>query len=266
MNKQFVMLSGLPRSGSTVLGSMLNQHPLIHSSTTSPVIDMIEVLNNTWPAISGALTNTSEHQYTNMIRGVCEGAYEHIQKPVIIDKNRLWPRHGKLMTAVLEHKPKIICTVRSIPEILSSYITLINKNPNKITFIDQDLIDNKLVVNNKNRCKILWEKYINGPYNGVRIGVNSPNVDLLVVTYADIVEDSQNTMNKICNFISVDSVDIDLQNMQQMNENDMYHGGITGLHDVRPTMKRVSLPPEMIIGNELTAMYTNMKLDFWNKR
>lgn len=266
MNKQFVMLSGLPRSGSTVLGSMLNQHPMIHASTTSPVIDMIEILNNNWPVISGALTNTTEQQYPNMIRGVCQGAYEHIQQPIIIDKNRLWPRHGKLMTAVLGHKPKIICTVRSIPEILASYITLINKNSNKVTFIDQDLIDNKLIVNNKNRCKILWEKYINGPYNSVRIGFNSPDVDLLVITYADIVEDSQNTMNKICNFINIDSVDIDLQNMQKMDENDTYHGGIPGLHDVRPEMKRISLPPEKIIGNELTLMYTNMKLDFWNKR
>ena len=53
--KQFVMLSGLPRSGSSVLCSMLNQHPDIYASTTSPVIDLIEILNQNWQAISAAL-------------------------------------------------------------------------------------------------------------------------------------------------------------------------------------------------------------------
>jgi len=53
--------------------------------------------------------------------------------------------------------------------------------------------------------------------------------------------------------------------MQPMPENDDYHGGMNGLHDVRSVMKRVSSPPEEVIGKELTKLYTDMKLDFWNK-
>ena len=263
--KQFVMLSGLPRSGSSVLCSMLNQHPDIYASTTSPVIDLIEILNQNWQAISAALVTPDKNQYPNMIKGICYGAYEHIDKPVIIDKNRLWPRHGKLMPETLGHKPKIICTVRNIPEILASYILLINKNSNKITFVDQELIDSNLPVNNKNRCKLLWEKYINGPYNSVRIGFNSPNINLCIVDYDSIVNYSQETMDKICNFLEINRFLVDLDNLQPMKENDDYHGGMNGLHDVRSIMKRTSPSPELVIGHELTQLYTNMKLDFWNK-
>lgn len=263
--KQFIILSGLPRSGSSVLCSMINQHPDIHASTTSPVIDLIEILNQNWPNISAALIKPDIKQYPNMVKGICYGAYEHIDKSIIIDKNRLWPRHGKLMTEVLGSKPKVICTVRSIPEILASYIILINKNSDKITFVDQDLIDNNLPINNKNRCKLLWEKYINGPYNSARIGFNSPDVDLLIVEYDDIVNNSQETMNKICDFINADTINIELDNLQPMKENDDYHGGMKGLHEVRSIMKRTSPSPELIIGHELTNLYTNMKLDFWNK-
>lgn len=263
--KQFVMLSGLPRSGSSVLTSMLNQHPEIYASTTSPVIDLIEVMNNNWHNISAAITNPDPQQYPNMIKGVCYGAYEHIDRNVIIDKNRLWPRHGKLMHSVLGYKPKIICTVRDIPEILASYILLINKNSDKITFVDKDLLDSGLQINNKNRCKILWGKYINGPYISVRAGFNTPVIDLCVVDYDNIVNNSQDTMNKICNFLNIDNFIVDLSNLQQMKENDDYHGGMSGLHDVRPIMKRTSPPPAEVIGHELTKLYTNMKLDFWNK-
>ena len=169
------------------------------------------------------------------------------------------------MTETLGHKPKIICTVRNIPEILASYILLINKNSNKITFVDQELIDSNLPVNNKNRCKLLWEKYINGPYNSVRIGFNSPNINLCIVDYDSIVNYSQETMDKICNFLEINRFLVDLDNLQPMKENDDYHGGMNGLHDVRSIMKRTSPSPELVIGHELTQLYTNMKLDFWNK-
>lgn len=265
MNKEFIMLSGLPRSGSSVLTSLLNQHPNFHASTTSPVIDMIEILNNNWPTISNALINQPETQYPSMIAGLIDGVYDHIPKPVVIDKNRLWPRYGKLMAKVLNAKPKIICTVRSIPEIMASYILLINKNSDKITFIDQDLIDLKQPINNKNRCNLLLSKYINGPYNSARIGFNTPDIDLCIVNYDEIVNNSQATMDKICQFIGHESIEVNLSNLQPMDENDIYHGGIYGLHDVRPVMQRTSPPAEQVIGRELVKLYTDMKLDFWNK-
>ena len=39
--KTFHFLSGLPRSGSTLITSLLNQNPQIHASTNSPVLDTI---------------------------------------------------------------------------------------------------------------------------------------------------------------------------------------------------------------------------------
>ena len=64
MNKNFVMLSGLPRSGSQVLSSMLNQHPEIYASTTSPVADLIGLIGEQWPSISQALVDPDPKQYS----------------------------------------------------------------------------------------------------------------------------------------------------------------------------------------------------------
>jgi sulfotransferase len=261
--RTFIMLSGIPRSGSQVLASLLNQHPMIHSSTTSPVVDMVDIINKQWPQISAALTDPPAEQYPNMLAGMINGAYDHIYKPVIVDKNRIWPRYGQLMTQVLRSRPKIICTVRSIPEVLASYIILIGKNGHKTTYIDQDLIDLKLPINTKNRCRILWEKYIYQPYTSLRIGYNAKDADLCFVTYDEIVSTPAATMDKLTSFIGIPTCDIASDSMQPMPENDAYHGGLEGLHDVRAVLKRASPPPEKVIGHELVKQYTDMRLEFW---
>lgn len=267
MNKQFVFLSGLPRSGSQVLSSLMNQHPLIHSTPTSPVADMVGMIVENWFNISGAMANRDSTQYGNMIEGLIQGAYKHIQDPIVVDKNRLWPRYIKDLNQAFGKKPKIICTVRDIADIVSSYILLIRKNAGSVSFIDQDLINSRMIVNDKNRCRLLVEKYIMHPYNSLRVGTSmKADVDLLFLEYREIVGDSQATMNRICNFIGLDDMVVDLNNLQPMEENDKYHGGLNGLHEVRPVMSKTSASPEQVIGRELTEYCRSLNLEFWKKK
>lgn len=265
MNKQFFMLSGLPRSGSQVLCSMLNQHPAVFASTTSPLADLISLVGDQWPIISQAIVNPNPSQYGNILEGIVQGTYKHLEESVIIDKNRLWPRFVPFMKDALGARPKIICTVRSIPDIMASYVLLIKKNEPKITFIDQDLLDNNQVVNNKTRCKLLLEKYIGHPYTSLRMGYNNPDADLLFVEYTDIVGNGQATVDRICDFLGLERYTLSTDNLQPMDENDNYHGGMDGLHHVRPVLAKASPPPEEVIGRELVKLYTDMRLEFWRK-
>lgn len=265
MSKDFFMLSGLPRSGSQVLCSMLNQHPKIFASTTSPLADLIGLVGENWPIISQAVVDPNPNQYGNILSSIIQGTYKHLKKPAIIDKNRLWPRFVPLMKEALGKRPKIVCTVRSIPDIMASYILLIEKNKDKITFIDQDLIDNGQIINNKTRCKLLMEKYIGHPYTSLRMGYGNPDADLLFVEYTDVVNNGQETVNRITDFLGLERYNLDTKNLQPMDENDQYHGGMDGLHHVRPTLSKASPPPEEVIGRELVKLYTNMRLDFWRK-
>lgn len=263
MNKIYVMLSGMPRSGSQVLSSILNQHPMIHSTTTSPIADLIGIISEQWPLISQSISDPYPDQLRNMLAGLLDGAYGHIDKPIIIDKNRLWPRYSELMKTIIGVRPKIICTVRDIPSILASYILLIEKNNHKITYIDRDLMGMNLPINNKNRCRVLWEKYISHPYTSLRVGVNSDYADLLFVEYDDIVNYPQVTIGKIFDFIGVDRYSIDTNNLKRMDENDDFHGGLDGLHEVRSILAKQSPNPEKVIGYEISNLYKNMKLEFW---
>ena len=260
---QLVMLSGIPRSGSQVLSSLLNQHPQIYSSTTSPLVDALLVLEEAWPGMRAHQIDAPPDQFDNMLRGVVQGAYSHIPKPIVVDKNRLWARHTQLAARILKSRPKIICTVRDIPEVLASFVLLIERNSHKVTYVDQDLKDMGLPINTKNRCRVLWERYIYHPYTSLRIGYNSAQADMLVLDYHHIVDHSQTTMDKVCEFLGIESVSVNTHSLQPMPENDQAHGGLEGLHEVRAQMKRTSPPAHEVIGRELVHLYTSMKLDFW---
>lgn len=263
--KDIVLLSGLPRSGSTVLTSMLNQHPLLYASTTSPVADLVTLFMDNWSNISRALINPDPAQSGNILSGILQGAYQHVDKTIAIDKNRLWPRFAPYMEKVTGRKPKIIATVRSIPDILASYIILIEKNKPRETFVDRDLRELNLAINNKNRCKILWERYVISPYTSLKVGYTSNSADMLILEYDDIVNRGQETLHKICDFLNIEHHTVDSMNLQAMPENDAFHGGLIGLHDIRPVLKKASPEPAQVIGHELTKYYNDMHLDFWRK-
>jgi hypothetical protein len=72
-------------------------------------------------------------------------------------------------------------------------------------------------------------------------------------------------VGKICDFIGISSFSVELAQLQSMNENDDFHGGLDGLHTVRTHMQRTSPSPEQVIGHDLTRFYTDMNLDFWSK-
>ena len=46
MNKTFYFISGLPRSGSTVLRSLLNQNPRFYTGSASPVLSTMYAVEN----------------------------------------------------------------------------------------------------------------------------------------------------------------------------------------------------------------------------
>lgn len=262
--KDIVFLSGLPRTGSTVLCSILNQSSEIYATTTSPVADMASIIMEKWNQLTGAMVDRHPKQYSNIILHTISGAWEHVDKKIVVDKSRLWPRLVPHYHAATGIRPKIICTVRNIPEILASYVLLTEKNPSG-NFVDDLLVEAGLTPNTKNRCKIALEKFIQYPYNSLKIGYNSGVADMYFVDYNDIVVDPQGVVNSICGFIGCKPFTVDSSNISPMDENDEYHGGMEGLHSLRPVLARTSPPPTEVIGYELTRQYSSMQLEFWKK-
>jgi len=128
MDQKVHFLSGLPRSGSTLLCAILRQNPRFAAAVTSPVASL-------WGAITPKMSGGSEfHSFfdderrRNLYRSVFEGYYANVPgKDVIVDTNRTWTGRAPLISQVFPHA-KIICCVREVAWIIDSVESMLRRN------------------------------------------------------------------------------------------------------------------------------------------
>jgi len=113
-------ISGLPRSGSTLLGAILRQNPDISAGMSSPVFSLVNAL---MPRLSSANefgVLFSDAERAAVLRGLFDSYYGSRPQPVVFDTNRSWTQK---LPVLLELFPdtRFICLVRPIAEILQSF-------------------------------------------------------------------------------------------------------------------------------------------------
>ena len=159
MKHTYYFMAGMPRSGSTLLSSILNQNPRFYSGPSSPVLSTM--LNIEQHLLKDELYNAfpKENECNQLIGSVIDHFYDDIDKPVVIDKNRGWTCCIKYILGYIKCDAKIICPIRDIAEILTSFMMLIRRNgqivDNKLNFIDEQLVKQGQLLTDENRCEFL---------------------------------------------------------------------------------------------------------------
>ena len=257
--KRYYFLSGLPRSGSTLLASLLNQHPDIHASGTSALLDLLfgqaELVQR-----YRTLYEISNSQEIELYNGMFYSYYKHIDKNNIIDKHRVWPKFIDGLRK-MNIEPKIICTNRPIPEIITSYITLIDKYPESPNFIDTSIKKKKIKVSVESRAALIWTDYINISYTILKDAMKTHPENLIIINYDNIINNPIMVLDSICDFFEIEKYKSykfgDIKN-NQIEKDDGW--GIRDLHVIRPELKKVSKSPIDVIGEELTNHYNQFNL------
>ena len=224
MNKTLHFLSGIPRSGSTVLAAILNQNPMTHVSTTSGLVHALDGLANTWH--SAGLLNENDPERTKLaqtMRGAIDAFYEDTDKPVIIDKSRGWPI-GQIMGAmsqVLGRQPKIIATVRSVPDCAASFIRVA-----KPTDLDEFMATGQLM------------DHLKAAYISLQNGYEYAPENFLFVEYEDLLADPKAQLARIHEFLELPEFAYDFNNIDgsSVAEDDENLHGHAGMHDVKPVL------------------------------
>ena len=265
--KKYYFISGLHRSGSTLLSALLNQNPKFHSGSISPVLPII---NNTEKFISNNecyISSPKPLQVHKIISSLIDQYHDDNQEEVVFDKNRMWPDYINYIEGYIKQKAKIICPVRNIDEILVSFLKLIHNNENKEFFnpIDKEVIENDLPLNDYSRCKILlspeWNLIL--AINAMKNAVDNNLRDrLLFVEYKDIVLNPASTFNIIYNFLGEDYYEHNFKTIKSKNEvKDAEFYNLKGLHDVREELKITSDNPKDYLTKDIIDECE--QLQFW---
>ena len=259
--KTYFFLSGLPRSGTTLLGAILEQNPDIYVGATSPVLEFLLSFDNTFNFNKTYHAFPKEDFRIRTLSRIPDDWYSDVDSSIIIDKNRGWPRatpYAKLFTDNI----KIICTVRSVLEILSSWILLNRKSPD--SFIDKGLKKLKLALTDDNRCEYLMQEAsgdVEQALYSLKSGFTNHSNCLHLIEYDDLINDTENIINGIYSFLELPTYKHKYDNIGHINqENDMVHG-MPEMHNVKSTISRSENNPLDILSDNIIKKYSD--LEFW---
>jgi sulfotransferase len=246
-------MAGLPRSGSTLLSSILNQNPRIHSGPSSPVHGLMLNLDTHIRTDELFRAFPKPTEANKIIGSIIDNFYSDVDHPIVIDKNRAWVNRPHYITGYLHTTPKIICPVRNIDEILTSFITMCRRNPfngEKINFIDKMLIQANVELNDTERCRALVGPGIIGQsYDAIKQLLVDGKSDMLhFVEYNDLIRTPKEVMRKLYQFLGEKYYDHDFTNIVNVHpEQDMDVYGFADMHQVRPDISRLSPDPHDIL-------------------
>jgi len=222
---QLHFLSGIPRSGSTVLAAILNQNPETQVSTTSSLIHILNGLAETWS--NAHLLNKEDpkrEQLQHVMRAVIKARYEG-QKPVIIDKSRGWPipQIMDAMSLVNQEPIKIIATVRDITDCAASFVRVANPRN-----LDEFIYGGQLM------------DHLKHAYITLQTGYNYKPEVFHFVEYEDLLTDPKAELEKIHEFLGLAPFEYDFANIDgsTVAEDDEEMHGYAGMHKVAKKLGR----------------------------
>lgn len=264
-NKEIFFISGLPRSGSTLLCNILAQNPnFFVTKATSGCVEILFTTRNQWDRIvEHQAEGINREQLRNVLAGILN-SYYLTDKNIIFDKGRGWLSMIETLEFALNKKVKLICTVRNINEILASFEGLWRNTTGQSQWnIEQDNYEKSLTV--KGRCEIWAEagQPLGSAFNRLKDAINRGLRDRLhIVEFDDLTSNPADTLNKIYNFIGLDHYPHDFNNVVQVTkEDDDNVHRIKDLHTIRSIVKPVPLKAEKILGCDVADAYKNF--EFW---
>ena len=122
-------ISGLPRSGSTLLAGILRQNPQFHAAMSSPVAPMMNSALEQMGANSEFASFFDEAKRKRICRALFDAYYqEQSASSVVFDTNRIWTARLHQLVELFDDF-KMICCVRNPAWVMDSFEVIYRKNP-----------------------------------------------------------------------------------------------------------------------------------------
>jgi sulfotransferase len=269
MKKTYHFMAGLPRSGSTVLSALLNQHPDVYASPQTDLLGMIYEINKEIPNYQSYNAGLFHSGYKNVLSSLADNFYSDINKPIVIDKNRGWgtPYNLDNLSPYVSDSGKIILTLRPILDILASYSKAIRKTENFLNYTPY--LDKNLWVTDYRSKEDAQIEYLMQPNGEIDRAIYSVanllknhKERVLVIWFDDLLSNPQKTMNLIYDFLQTSRHKNNFNSIQEVEKHDDVNGyGIVGLHDVAQKLAKPKTNPEDCLSDYIINKYKNA-LDF----
>ena len=270
--KNIWFLSGLQRSGATLLASILNQNP---EMWVSPASSLFHLINSHLSVIENSFENIDyprNEAILNVVKSTGDLFYADKTAKNIGDKNLNWqtPR-GVSVALNISENPKIVCPVRSVVDILASFDTVISATKGNENNAIDDAVERETVpvgglADRRADYLMRHDKDIHNCLDAMRLALNPQLRHMFhFVEYDDLVSQTEKTIYGIYDFLEIEKYNHEYQNIVDSSSipQESKVTGIKNLHTVRPKIEKISKNAEDVLSPETIRRYSG--LEFWRE-
>jgi len=222
---KFVPLTGLPRSGSTLLMSILAQNSLFHVFPDSPLPDVIVktkdfIVNQTYNQ------QIPYQTFNNSMLDFCRGGTNSFinslvpLNKILLDKSRTWIQNIDYVSQVFPDV-KIICIVRDLRGMVNSFEKIHNYS---LSFNRNDFnynMNESFAIQRVQHILNLW--FVKEVLISLKEIIELPRnykQNIFFVKYEELIADPHETLRQVYDFLEFENFNHDFENIVSFPCND----------------------------------------------
>lgn len=244
---QIHFISGLPRSGSTLLAALLRQNPRFEAGMSGPLAGLFGALLGQMSARNEFSVFIDDTQRERILHGLFDNYYADSPAEVIFDTSRAW---CGWMPAIARLFPdaKVIACVRDVSWVVDSIEKLVQRN----VFSPSSIFNYSAggTVYTRANAVVGPDGMVGGPYDALKQACYGAQRDrLLLVQYDTLTTEPARAMRAIYDFLGEPHFSHDFNHVDYDVTEFDERAGTPGLHTVRGQVKaeerETLLPPEL---------------------
>ena len=263
--KHINFLCGLPRSGSLLVATLLNQHPEIYASPQSALLDGLSSMRETFINSDSVRFQLRLSAYQETLWTTPQIFYGNIQKDIIFDKQFHWSTPENYDLALkISVNPRFIVCYRPILEVLTSFVSKSVNNPKYYLNKELEASDfypkHYLSKNDALAEYLMTEhKLISESLLGLAHAKKNEGLEQFkFISYDDLTADPKKEMLEVFNFLGLEPIEVQTERIEDIfryKDSDIL--GVDYFHKVRQTIKKESPKPEDYFSDFILDKYAN---------
>jgi sulfotransferase len=248
LQRRFHFISGLPRSGSTLLSAILSQNPRFHASMTSPLAGIFDTLLSELSDRNEFSIFINNGQRRRILTGLFDGYYgPEFTADVVFDTSRLWCTRLEPLRHLFP-RSKIIACVRHVSWVIDSIERLVRRNIFQPSGIFNYKPDGTVYSRAEGLAK--GDGLVGFSHNAVKQAYYSDDPsNLMLLRFETLTSEPARAIAAVYAFIGEPAYDHDFNNVQYEADEFDRRLGTPGLHTVRqkvePVVRASVLPPDL---------------------
>ncbi|MGC1547770.1 MAG: sulfotransferase [Rhodanobacter sp.] len=257
--RKFHFISGLPRSGTTLLAAILNQNPRFRAGMTSPLADIMGVVIAEASSKNDFSFDISDEQRVALLRGLVENFYSaQADANVVFDTSRLWCSRMQLLNTLFPGV-KVIACVRQLAWVLDSVERLAQRQPLSVSKVFR--FDTNTTVYSRVEALTDPRGMVGFAYQATKEAFYGQHAQdhLLMLTYESLVSDPAAAMRAVYQFLGEPWFEHDFDHIEYSADEFDARVGMPGLHSVRPKVQLIERQP--VLPRDILGRFANEA--FW---